>query len=139
MAITQRQECRKMSYFSMSMEIPARNDPTTRETNATHQCTVTQFLTRHTTTDFFVPEKRCNFHRNLFSKVGHFQDVSGKYSDPLKACIVPVANFATDTGKERKSFQKLETCVKTKKCGLKTLTLDFTDLFKVVLSWAKVG
>ena len=65
--------------------------------------------------------------------------MSGKYSDPLKACIVPVANFATDTGKERKSFQKLETCVKTKKCGLKTLTLDFTDLFKVVLSWAKVG
>ena len=65
--------------------------------------------------------------------------MSGKYSDPLKACIVPVANFATDSGKEIKSFQKLETCVKTKKCGLKTLTLDFTDLFKVVPTWPKVG
>ena len=65
--------------------------------------------------------------------------MSGKYSDPLKACIVPAANFATDSGKEIKSFQKLETCVKTKKCGLKTLTLDFTDLFKVVPTWPKVG
>ena len=62
-----------MSYFSMSMEIPTRNDPTTRETNATHQCTVTQFLTRHTTTDFFVPVKGAIFTEISFQKLDTFR------------------------------------------------------------------